>query len=54
MGAQPSDTAWRILNMVGILEPKYRILQVQGQVVKMNSAFKSLVPDEEKKKKTEA
>ncbi|EQB58424.1 ribosomal protein S16 [Colletotrichum gloeosporioides Cg-14] len=24
VGAQPTDTVWRLLSMVGILEPKYR------------------------------
>ncbi|KAI1324587.1 ribosomal protein S16 domain-containing protein [Xylariaceae sp. FL0255] len=24
VGAQPSDTVWRLLSMVGIMEPKYR------------------------------
>jgi small subunit ribosomal protein S16 len=43
VGAQPSDTAWRILSMVGILEPKYRVGQVQGQVIKADSAHKSLI-----------
>lgn len=32
--------------MVGILEPQYRIGQIQGQVVKANSAVKSLIPEE--------
>jgi small subunit ribosomal protein S16 len=31
--------------MVGILEPKYRIGQVQGQVIKADSAAKSLIPE---------
>ncbi|KAF2259401.1 ribosomal protein S16 [Lojkania enalia] len=44
VGAQPSDTAWRILNMVGILEPQYRVGQIQGQIVKANSAAKSMIP----------
>jgi small subunit ribosomal protein S16 len=30
--------------MVGILEPQYRIGQIQGQVVKADSAHKSLIP----------
>jgi small subunit ribosomal protein S16 len=47
VGAQPSDTAWRLLSMVGILEPQYRIGQIQGQVVKANSAVKSLIPEVE-------
>jgi small subunit ribosomal protein S16 len=33
--------------MVGILEPQYRIGQIQGQVVKANSAVKSLIPEVE-------
>jgi small subunit ribosomal protein S16 len=45
VGAQPSDTAWRLLSMVGILEPQYRIGQIQGQVVKADSAHKSLIPE---------
>ncbi|KAF2279611.1 ribosomal protein S16 [Westerdykella ornata] len=45
VGAQPSDTAWRLLSMVGILEPKYRIGKIQGQVIKADSAFKSLIPE---------
>lgn len=31
--------------MVGILEPKFRIGQVQGQVVRADSAAKSLIPE---------
>lgn len=31
--------------MVGILEPQYRVQQIQGQVVKANSAAKSLVSE---------
>ena len=31
--------------MVGILEPQYRIGKIQGQVVKADSAAKSLVPE---------
>ena len=41
VGAQPSDTAWRLLSMVGVLEPRFRVGEVQGQVVR--SAAKSLV-----------
>ncbi|KAF2107760.1 ribosomal protein S16 domain-containing protein [Lophiotrema nucula] len=43
VGAQPSDTAWRLLSMIGILEPQYRVLQRQGQVVKANTAAKSII-----------
>lgn len=25
VGAQPSDTAWRLLSMVGLMVPKYRV-----------------------------
>lgn len=50
VGAQPSDTAWRLLSMVGILEPQYRIGQIQGQVVKADSAYKSLIPERPKNK----
>ncbi|UPX10586.1 37S ribosomal protein S16, mitochondrial [Ascochyta rabiei] len=45
VGAQPSDTAWRLLSMVGILEPQYRISQIQGQVIKADSAAKSIIPE---------
>ncbi|KAF3011194.1 37S ribosomal protein S16, mitochondrial [Curvularia kusanoi] len=45
VGAQPSDTAWRLLSMVGILEPQYRISKIQGQVIKADSAAKSLIPE---------
>ncbi|KAF2680514.1 ribosomal protein S16 [Lentithecium fluviatile CBS 122367] len=44
VGAQPSDTAWRLLSMVGILEPQYRISQIQNKVVKADSAAKSIIP----------
>ncbi|OAL51728.1 ribosomal protein S16 [Pyrenochaeta sp. DS3sAY3a] len=44
VGAQPSDTAWRLLSMVGILEPQYRISQIQGKVIKADSAAKSIIP----------
>lgn len=39
--------------MVGILEPQYRISQIQGQVIKADSAAKSLIP-EKKVEVTEA
>jgi small subunit ribosomal protein S16 len=45
VGAQPSDTAWRLLSMVGILEPQFRVGQIQGQVVRADSAAKSLIPE---------
>ncbi|GAB7351495.1 hypothetical protein MBLNU459_g2143t2 [Dothideomycetes sp. NU459] len=31
VGAQPSDPAWRLLSMIGLLEPKYRIGQSQSK-----------------------
>jgi small subunit ribosomal protein S16 len=31
--------------MVGILEPQYRIGKIQGQVVKADSAAKSIIPE---------
>jgi small subunit ribosomal protein S16 len=31
--------------MVGILEPQFRVGQVQGQVVRADSAAKSLIPE---------
>ncbi|MCJ1247599.1 37S ribosomal protein S16, mitochondrial [Trapelia coarctata] len=31
VGAQPSDPAWRLLCMVGLIEPKYSVLQAQQQ-----------------------
>jgi small subunit ribosomal protein S16 len=43
VGAQPSDTAWRLLSMVGILEPQFRVGQIQGKVVRAETAAKSLV-----------
>ncbi|KAF1945590.1 ribosomal protein S16 [Clathrospora elynae] len=46
VGAQPSDTAWRLLSMVGILEPQFRVGQVQGQVIRADSAAKSLVKED--------
>jgi small subunit ribosomal protein S16 len=45
VGAQPSDTAWRLLSMVGILEPQFRVGKIQGQVVRADSAAKSIVPE---------
>lgn len=32
--------------MVGILEPQFRVGQVQGQVVRADSAAKSLIPEQ--------
>jgi len=32
--------------MVGILEPQYRIGKIQGQVVRADSASKSLIPEQ--------
>jgi small subunit ribosomal protein S16 len=31
--------------MVGILEPQFRVGQIQGQVVRADSAAKSLIPE---------
>jgi small subunit ribosomal protein S16 len=45
VGAQPSDTAWRLLSMVGVLEPQFRVGQIQGQVVRADSAAKSLIKE---------
>jgi small subunit ribosomal protein S16 len=45
VGAQPSDTAWRLLSMVGILEPQYRVGKIAGMVVKSGSASKSLIKE---------
>ena len=53
VGAQPSDTAWRLLSMVGILEPQFRVGQVQGQVVRAESAAKSLIAEGEGKEVVE-
>ncbi|KAF2469492.1 ribosomal protein S16 [Lindgomyces ingoldianus] len=44
VGAQPSDTVWRLLSMVGILEPKFRVGQIKNEVIKADSAAKSLIP----------
>jgi small subunit ribosomal protein S16 len=30
---------------VGILEPQFRVGQIQGQVIKADSAHKSLIPE---------
>ncbi|CAN9178738.1 unnamed protein product [Alternaria alternata] len=46
VGAQPSDTAWRLLSMVGILEPQYRVGKIAGMVVKSGSAAKSLIKEQ--------
>ncbi|RMZ69578.1 Ribosomal S16 [Pyrenophora seminiperda CCB06] len=45
VGAQPSDTAWKLLTMVGILEPRYRVDQIQGKMIRADSAPKSLIPE---------
>ncbi|KAI5241988.1 hypothetical protein E4T47_03489 [Aureobasidium subglaciale] len=34
VGAQPSDPAWRLLSMIGLMEPKYRL----GQELKQEGA----------------
>ncbi|KAF2440144.1 ribosomal protein S16 [Karstenula rhodostoma CBS 690.94] len=47
VGAQPSDTAWRLLSMVGILEPQFRVGQIQGKVVRAETAAKSLISPKE-------
>ncbi|KAK4989315.1 37S ribosomal protein S16, mitochondrial [Elasticomyces elasticus] len=31
VGAQPTDTAWRLMSMLGLLEPRYRIGQLQNK-----------------------
>ncbi|KAH7410151.1 ribosomal protein S16 domain-containing protein [Phaeosphaeria sp. MPI-PUGE-AT-0046c] len=54
VGAQPSDTAWRLLSMVGILEPQFRVGQVQGQVIRADSAAKSLIPEQKVEEVAEA
>ncbi|KAF2139032.1 uncharacterized protein K452DRAFT_290133 [Aplosporella prunicola CBS 121167] len=40
VGAQPSDTAWRLLSMVGLLEPRYRVEQVLEEVEKADKRRK--------------
>jgi small subunit ribosomal protein S16 len=54
VGAQPSDTAWRLLSMVGILEPQFRVGQVMGKVIKADSAAKSLIREGGKEEGGEA
>ncbi|KAJ9155602.1 hypothetical protein NKR23_g2080 [Pleurostoma richardsiae] len=34
VGAQPTDTAWRLLSMVGIIAPKYRPGSTAAQAMK--------------------
>ncbi|EOD50390.1 Mitochondrial 37s ribosomal protein [Neofusicoccum parvum] len=40
VGAQPSDTCWRLLSMTGLLEPKYRVGQIQEQIVNADKKHK--------------
>ncbi|KAL6705670.1 37S ribosomal protein S16, mitochondrial [Coniothyrium glycines] len=48
VGAQPSDTAWRLLSMVGVLEPRWRVSEKMGKVVRSGkSAAGSLVGEGE-------
>ncbi|KAJ9657401.1 37S ribosomal protein S16, mitochondrial [Coniosporium apollinis] len=35
VGAQPSDPAWRLLSMAGLLEPRYRVAQIQEEKAKL-------------------
>ncbi|KAF2843225.1 ribosomal protein S16 [Patellaria atrata CBS 101060] len=39
VGAQPSDPAWRLLSMIGLLEPKYRPSMVGGKVEKRSLIY---------------
>ncbi|KAF2454157.1 ribosomal protein S16 [Lineolata rhizophorae] len=41
VGAQPSEPAWRILSMAGLLEPRYRVAKVQ----KMEKAARQKAAD---------
>ncbi|KAL1646631.1 37S ribosomal protein S16, mitochondrial [Diplodia intermedia] len=41
VGAQPSDTCWRLLSMAGLLEPKYRVGQIVEQVTKADRKHRS-------------
>ncbi|MCJ1257859.1 37S ribosomal protein S16, mitochondrial [Lignoscripta atroalba] len=34
VGAQPSDPAWRLLSMIGLLEPRYSVAKAQQQLGK--------------------
>jgi len=46
VGAQPSDTVWRLLAMIGLLEPKYL---PQGPQTLRQARFETHVPKEDKK-----
>ncbi|KAG0130699.1 ribosomal protein S16 domain-containing protein [Tuber indicum] len=41
-GAQPSDPVWRLLSMIGLLEPKWPVARLQSKVG--NSAIKPEEP----------
>ncbi|KAL9056505.1 MAG: hypothetical protein Q9162_002880 [Coniocarpon cinnabarinum] len=41
VGAQPSDGAWRLLSMIGLMEPKYRIGQYQKEDMDRRQASKN-------------
>ncbi|KAK7628599.1 hypothetical protein IWX50DRAFT_612735 [Phyllosticta citricarpa] len=49
VGAQPTDTMWRLLSMVGILEPRYRIQEIAASAREKEAKEKKAAKDVEKK-----
>ncbi|KAL9123820.1 MAG: hypothetical protein Q9217_006786 [Psora testacea] len=41
VGAQPSDPAWRLLSMIGLLEPKYNVQKMQQKAMEQEQEVQS-------------
>ncbi|KAK8155228.1 ribosomal protein S16 domain-containing protein [Phyllosticta citrichinensis] len=51
VGAQPTDTMWRLLSMVGILEPRYRIQEIAAHAREKEAQEKKDAKEAERKEK---
>ncbi|KAK7511905.1 mitochondrial ribosomal protein s24 [Phyllosticta citriasiana] len=49
VGAQPTNTMWRLLSMVGILEPRYRIQEIAASAREKEAKEKKAAKDVEKR-----
>ncbi|KAL6718705.1 37S ribosomal protein S16, mitochondrial [Lecanora helva] len=48
VGAQPSDPAWRLLSMIGLLEPKYHIQKMQQIAQQQKEAAEARIVAEDR------
>lgn len=49
VGAQPTDTMWRLLSMVGLLEPRYRLKEIAAHARETEAKAKADAKEEQRK-----